>query len=417
MKNRIELLAPAGSLEALKVAVAYGADAVYCGGMRFGLRAKARNFTEEQLIEGIEYAHKYGKRVFITVNMIPHNEDLIGLEEYLLKLEEVGADAIIVADPGVFATAKAVVPKMEIHLSTQANNTNYKTFNFWHEQGVKRVVAARELSFDEIKEISEKTPDTLDIEAFVHGAMCISYSGRCLLSNVMTAKDANKGACTHPCRWRYHLVEEKRPGEYFPIIEDDHGTYIYNSKDLCMIMYIPELIDSGIYSFKIEGRMKTPFYVATVTRTYREAIDDYLKDPSLYESKKDYYMSELQKCSYRDYTTGFFHRKPGHEEQIYDRNTYIRNYNFTAMVLDYDKETKMATIQQRNKFSVGDTIEIMPKKGSIITMKVDNLWDEEGNEVESAPHPKQILRLKIEEEVEVLDIIRCINKDNNATIH
>lgn len=412
MNRQVELLAPAGSLESLKVAVSYGADAVYCGGMRFGLRAKAKNFTEEQLVEGINFAHDHGTRVFITVNMIPHNDDLVGLEDYLMKLEELGADAIIVADPGVFATAKAVVPNMEIHLSTQANNTNFKTFSFWHEQGVKRVVAARELSLKEIREIKDRTPETLDIEAFVHGAMCISYSGRCLLSNFMSGKDANKGACTHPCRWRYHLVEETRPGEYFPIVEDEKGTYIYNSKDLCMILHIPELIEAGVYSFKVEGRMKTPFYVATVTRTYREAIDDYLKDPELYKSKLDYYMSELTKCSYRDYTTGFFFGQPGAEEQIYDRATYIRRYNFTAVVLDYDEETGVATVQQRNKFSVGDTIEVMPKKGEIKSVVVDNIWNEDGESVESAPHPKQVLKLKLGFPVEERDIIRCVNKDH-----
>lgn len=412
MNNKIELLAPAGSLESLKVAVSYGADAVYCGGMRFGLRAKAKNFTKEQLQEGIEFAHSHGTRVFITVNMIPHNDDLMGLEEYLQTLEEIGVDAIIVADPGVFATAKMVVPDMEIHLSTQANNTNYKTFNFWHQQGVKRVVAARELSLEEIRTVKDRTPETLDIEAFVHGAMCISYSGRCLLSNFMSGKDANKGACNHPCRWRYHLVEETRPGEYFPIEETEKGTYIYNSKDLCMIMHIPELVEAGVYSFKIEGRMKTPFYVATVTRTYREAIDDYLKDPELYKSKLDYYMSELTKCSYRDYTTGFFFGKPGANEQIYDRATYIRRYNFTAVVLDYNEETGIATLEQRNKFSVGDTIEIMPKRGEIKAMVVEELYNEDMEPVESAPHPKQILKLKVPFAVEERDIIRCVNRDH-----
>lgn len=415
MTSKVELLSPAGSLEALKTAVLYGADAVYCGGMRFGLRAKARNFTKEQLEEGIKFAHDRGVRVFITVNMIPHNQDLVGLEDYLKTLEEIGADAIIVADAGVFSVAKSVVPNMEIHMSTQANNTNYRSFAFWHEQGIKRVVAARELSLEELKEIHDYCPDTMDIEVFVHGAMCISYSGRCLLSNVMTGKDANKGACTHPCRWKYHLVEETRPGEYFPIIEDERGTYIYNSKDLCMIYHIPELMEAGVYSFKIEGRMKTPFYVATVTKTYREAIDDYLSDPALYESKKDYYMGELMKCSYREYTTGFFFNKPGHEEQIYDRNTYIRNYNFTALVLDYDEATAMATVEQRNKFTVGDTLEFMTKKGSIVTSVVEKIWTEEGEEVESAPHPKQILKLKVDGPVEALDIVRCRNKDFKAT--
>lgn len=413
MNNKVELLSPAGSLEALKVAVLYGADAVYCGGMQFGLRAKARNFTYEQLQEGIKFAHDRGVKVYITVNIIAHNCDLEGLEDYLLTLDKLGVDAVIVADPGIFSTVKEVLPNMEIHLSTQANNTNYRTINFWFKQGVKRVVVARELSLEEIRYIRDNTDEELDIEAFVHGAMCISYSGRCLLSNYMNQKDANLGACTHPCRWKYHLVEETRPGEYFPIVEDERGTYIYNSKDLCMIQNIPDLIEAGIFSFKIEGRMKTPFYVATVTKIYREAINDYYKDPSIYEEKKEYYLNEIMKCNYRDFTTGFYYGKPGGTEQLYNTNAYIRNYNFTAIVLDYDKETQIATIEQRNKFVIGDELEVMNKVGRFNSIIVESMTDEDGAPVESAPHPKQIIKIKIPFDVEAFDIIRCVNKYNN----
>lgn len=403
--KKIELLAPAGSLEALKVAIEYGANAVYLGGPMYGLRANAKNFTMDDIKEGVEYAHKRNVRVFVTANIIAHNEDLNYIDKYFIDLEKIGVDALIIADPGIFTIAKKVVPNMEIHISTQANNTNYLGMKFWKDLGVKRVVAARELSAKEIKKISEVLPD-LDIEAFVHGAMCISYSGRCLLSNYMTGRDSNHGDCAHPCRWRYHVVEQTRPGEYFPIEEDEKGTYIYNSKDLCMIEYIPEIIECGINSLKVEGRMKSAYYVATVIKIYREAIDDYLKDPKLYESKKEYYLREVCKSSYRDFTTGFYFRKPGASEQIYDRNTYIRKYNFCGLVLDYNEDTKIATIEQRNKFSIGDQIEILLKKGEFKVETINFMQDEEGNDIEDAPHPKQIIKVKLNTPVSKWDMLR-----------
>ena len=408
MKNnkKLELLAPAGSLETLKIAVLYGADAVYLGGFQYGLRAKARNFTQEQIIEGIEFAHDHGVKVYVTGNIIPHNRHLEGMPEYFKALEKAGADGLIVADPGTFMIAKKAAPNLPLHISTQANNTNYQSARFWYEQGAERVVMARELSFKEIKQIKQNIPEELELEAFVHGAMCISYSGRCLLSNYMTGRNANLGACTHPCRWKYHLVEETRPGEYMPIVEDEEGTYIFNSKDLCMIEYIPELIDAGIYSLKIEGRMKTALYVATVVKTYREAIDDFLKDPLLYEKKKSYYIEELKKCNYRPFTTGFYIQKPKGTEQIYDNNTYIRKYTFVGMVIDYDEKTQVATIQQRNKFSIGDELEVLCQKDDNFVYHVEKIWDEEGEEVQSAPHPKQIIRLKIGRKVKKYDILR-----------
>jgi putative protease len=322
--RKTELLIPAGSLEVLKTAVIYGADAVYIGGEAFGLRAKAKNFTNDDIREGIAFAHEHGVKVYITANILAHNDDLSGVEEYFNELKEIKPDAVIISDPGVFAIAKRVIPDMELHISTQANNTNYGTYLFWHQLGAKRVVSARELSLAEIKEIRGKIPEDLEIESFIHGAMCMSYSGRCLLSNYMTGRDANQGACTHPCRWKYSIVEEKRPGEYMPVYENERGTYIFNSKDLCMIEHIPEMMDAGIDSFKIEGRMKTALYVATVARTYRKAIDDYNKDPELYKANMDWYRSEIGKCTYREFTTGFYFGKPDETTQIYDNNTYVK---------------------------------------------------------------------------------------------
>ena len=348
-----ELLVPASSLDVLKVAVMYGADAVYIGGELYGLRAKAKNFSNEDIKKGIEFAHEYGKRVFVTANITAHNRDLEGVRKYFEELKEIKPDALIISDPGVFTIAKEVCPEIEIHVSTQANNVNYATYLFWQRQGAKRVVSARELSVAEIKDIRANIPDDLEIETFVHGAMCMSYSGRCLLSNYFTGRDANLGACTHPCRWKYHIVEESRPGEYLPIEENERGTYIFNSKDLCMIEHIPDLVDAGIDSFKIEGRMKTALYVADVARTYRQAIDDYFESPKLYESKKDYYMEEISKCTYRQFTTGFFYGPTTHETQIYDNNTYVRGYVFLGIIREVDEEG-YALIEQKNKFCVGD---------------------------------------------------------------
>ncbi len=375
---------PASSLEVLKTAVIFGADAVYIGGEAFGLRAKAKNFSMEDMKEGIQFAHEHNVRVYVTANILAHNGDLPGVEEYFKELKEIGPDALIISDPGVFMIAKRVCPEIEIHISTQANNTNYGTYRFWHELGAKRVVSARELSMKEIKEIRSNIPDDLEIETFVHGAMCISYSGRCLLSNYFTGRDANQGACTHPCRWKYAVMEESRPGEYLPVYENERGTYIFNSKDLCMIGHIPDLIDAGIDSFKIEGRMKTALYVATVARTYRKAIDDYLKDPVLYEKNMPWYLDQISNCTYRQFTTGFFYGKPDSEAQIYDSNTYVKEYTYLGIVGGTNAEG-LYRIEQRNKFSVGETIEIMKPNGDNIKAKVLRIVNEEGGEAECTP--------------------------------
>ncbi|MBE5988024.1 MAG: U32 family peptidase [Paenibacillaceae bacterium] len=403
--RKTELLIPAGSLEVLKTAVIYGADAVYIGGEAFGLRAKAKNFTNDDIREGIAFAHKHGVKVYITANILAHNDDLSGVEEYFNELKEIKPDAVIISDPGVFAIAKRVIPDMELHISTQANNTNYGTYLFWHQLGAKRVVSARELSLAEIKEIRGKIPEDLEIESFIHGAMCMSYSGRCLLSNYMTGRDANQGACTHPCRWKYSLVEEKRPGEYMPVYENERGTYIFNSKDLCMIEYIPEMMDAGIDSFKIEGRMKTALYVATVARTYRKAIDDFNKDPELYKANMDWYRSEIGKCTYREFTTGFYFGKPDETTQIYDNNTYVKNYTYLGTVEAVD-ERGFARIEQKNKFTVGETIEVMKPDGRNLEVTVKGIWNEDGKAQESAPHSRQILFVELDEQLEPYDILR-----------
>ncbi|MGL6173588.1 MAG: peptidase U32 family protein [Cellulosilyticaceae bacterium] len=408
--NKIELLAPAGSLETLKIAVLYGADAVYMGGDHYGLRAKAKNFGPTEMAEGIQFAHEHGVKVYVTANIFAHNTDFEGMKDYFISLEQMGADGIIVADPGVFSIAREAVPNMEIHISTQANNTNYHTANFWIAQGAERIVMARELSFEEVKEIRDHIPNHVSIEAFVHGAMCMAYSGRCLLSNYMTNRDANHGECAQPCRWKYHVVEETRPGEYMPIEENERGTYIYNSRDLCLIEFIPELVESGIYSFKIEGRMKTPLYVATVVKAYREAIDTYLKDPAEYEAKKTYFFEEAGKASHREFTTGFYEHKPTSDDQTYTHNSYVRNYEFSGMILDYDKETGMLTIEQRRKFSVGDEVEILQPVGPCIKHIVTEMWDVEGNSIESAPHPKQIIKFKVNQEISTPAILRKMDQ-------
>lgn len=406
-KFKIELLAPAGDLEKLKIALLYGADAVYIGGEAYGLRAKAKNFDLEKMKEGIEFAHARGAKVYVTANIFAHNDDFEGMAEYFKNLEKIGADALLISDLGVFSVAKEAVPNMEIHVSTQANNTNHKGASMWYKLGAKRVVVARELSIKEITDVRKNIPEDMDIEAFVHGAMCISYSGRCLLSNYLNGRDANKGECAHPCRWKYRLVEETRPGEYMPVVENERGTYIYNSKDLCMIMHIPELVQAGVMSFKIEGRMKTAFYVGTVVKIYREAIDDYLKDPKLYESKLDYYIEEVSKASHRDFTTAFYFGKPDGEQQVYTNNTYIRGYDFIGMVQeDYDEETGCAVVMQRNKFVVGDEIEVMPAVGEAWQMVIEKMWNEDGAPIESAPHPQQILKVQFPKAVTKYDMLR-----------
>ena len=403
--RQLELLVPASSLEVLKIAVIFGADAVYIGGEVFGLRAKAKNFSMEDMAEGIAFAHEHGVRVYVTANILAHNQDLSGVREYFEELKKIGPDALIIADPAVFMIAKEVCPEIERHISTQANNTNYGTYQFWWGQGAARVVSARELSLTEIKDIRNNIPKEMEIETFIHGAMCISYSGRCLLSNYFTGRDANQGACTHPCRWKYAVVEEKRPGEYLPVYENERGTYIFNSKDLCMIEHIPELIDAGIDSFKIEGRMKTALYVATVARTYRKAIDDYLESPDKYKQNMPWYLDQISNCTYRQFTTGFFFGKPSDESQIYDNNTYMKEYTYLGIVGECNEEG-LYRIEQRNKFSIGEQIEVMKPNGDNLSVTVQRIVDEAGNDMESAPHPQQVLFIDLGQPLEAFDILR-----------
>ena len=388
--REIELLIPAGSLEVLITAVDYGAYAVYIGGEFLGLRAKAKNFSLDEMKKGLEYAHEKGKKVFVTANITAHNMDLNEAREYFKELNKIKPDAVIISDPGLFMLAKEELEGIDLHISTQANNTNYGTYNFWWNLGASRVVTARELSLEEIKGIRENIPEKMEIETFIHGSMCMAYSGRCLLSNFMTGRDANQGECTNPCRWKYSVVEEKRPGEYMPIYEDERGTYIFNSKDLCMIEHIPALIDAGIDSFKIEGRTKTSLYVATVARTYRKAIDDYLKSPKLYEENLEWYKNEIGKCTTRAFTTGFFFGKATSDSQIYDNNVYVTNYKYIGRVEKIDEKNKVL-IEQKNKFSVGDEVELMDRRGINIPLKVNAMYDIDGNAIESAPHSRQMI--------------------------
>lgn len=396
--NRLELLAPAGDLEKLKIAVEYGADAVYFGGEMFSLRAGAGNLSIEEIEEGVAFAHSRGARCHITLNIFAHNEDIEPLRAYLERLKHIPIDAFIVSDPGVITLVKEVIPDACLHLSTQANMTNYVTARFWHSMGVKRLVLARELTLEEIREIRSSIPEEMELECFVHGAMCISYSGRCLLSNFMIDRDANRGMCAHPCRWKYKLVEEKRPGEYYPVEEDGRGTYIMNSKDLCMLEHLPDLIEDGVCSAKIEGRMKSMFYVATVVSAYRKAIDAYYEDPEHYTFDRKWY-DEMLKVSHREFTTGFYYDKPTNEDQNYQTSAYTRDYSFVGKVLDYDAGTGMALVEQRNKMSLGDEIEVFGPGRDFFKQKITVLLDEENEPIESAPHPQQILHIKMEQPV------------------
>ena len=405
-----ELLVPASSLEVLKIAVIYGADAVYIGGEAFGLRAKAKNFSMADMASGISFAHERGVKVYVTANILAHNSDLPEIRKYFQELRALKPDALIIADPAVFMLAKEICPEIERHISTQANNTNYGTYQFWYQQGASRVVSARELSLAEIKEIREVIPADMEIETFIHGAMCISYSGRCLLSNYFTGRDANQGACTHPCRWKYHLMEEQRPGEYLPVFENERGTYIFNSKDLCMVEHIPDIIAAGIDSLKIEGRMKTALYVATVARTYRKALDDYKKDPKLYEKNMSWYQEQISNCTYRQFTTGFFYGQLDQSAQIYDNNTYVKEYTYLGIVGEQNLEG-LYFLEQRNKFSVGEMIEVMKPNGDNIEVVVKRITDEDGNECESAPHPQQRLYVDLGCELCKYDILRKREKE------
>lgn len=428
-RKKPELLIPASSLEVLKTAVIFGADAVYIGGEAFGLRAKAKNFSMEEMAEGIAFAHAHNVKVYVTANILAHNYDLEGAATYFEELKNMKPDtpdALIISEPGMFTIARQVWPQVEIHISTQANNTNYQTYLFWWNMGAKRVVSARELSLREIKEIRDHIPEDMEIESFIHGAMCISYSGRCLLSNYFTGRDANHGACTHPCRWKYAVVEEKRPGEYLPVYENERGTYIFNSKDLCMIEYIPEIVGAGIDSLKIEGRMKTALYVATVARTYRKAIDDYFESEEKYRANMDWYRSEISKCTYRQFTTGFYFGKPDENTQIYDNNTYVNEYIYLGIAdecgmmsalcpgwnvgnEDAAQDAYMIRIEQRNKFCVGDTIEIMKPDGSNVEAVVKGMYNENWEPVDSCPHSKQLLWIELSAKAEKYDLLRVKN--------
>lgn len=398
-----ELLAPAGNLEKLKIAVLYGADAVYVGGKSYSLREAANNFTVEELKKGLDFAHQRGVKVYVTVNLIPHNDDLEGLPEYIKELEQIGVDAIIVADPGVLDIVQEVASQLEVHLSTQANNVNWRSVNFWASQGVNRVILARELSLNEIKDINQKVK--IGTEAFIHGAICISYSGRCLLSNYMINRDANRGECAHSCRWKYTLMEEERPEEYYPIYEDDQGTYIFNSKDLCMIEHISELMDIGLDSLKIEGRMKSLHYVATVTRTYRQALDEWSKNSDDYQFKEEW-LKELKKISHRHYATGFYLGKPGPESQNYESSAYSRGYDFMGIVQDYFPEDGEAVIEVRSKFFVNDVVEFFGPETEPFVEELEYIKNEEGELIEDAPHPHQLITVKVKNPVQKYDLVR-----------
>ncbi len=404
--NKVELLAPAGNLEKLKMAIIYGADAVYFAGERFGLRAGAGNLTLQEMEEGLHFAHSAGAKGYLTVNIIPHNYHLKGLDSFLTKAAEAGVDGMIVSDPGVFRIVRQLLPQIEVHISTQANTVNYMSAEFWHSLGAKRIILARELSIDEIGEIRSRASQELELEAFVHGAMCISYSGRCLLSNYMAGRDSNLGDCAHPCRWKYHLMEEKRHGEYFPVYEDEGGTFIFNSKDLCMIEYIPQLIGCGLSNLKIEGRMKSSYYVATVVKAYREAIDTWYENPEEYNDSKGKWLEEVSKASHREFTTGFYFGRATKDTQIYDKSSYIRDYDFVGLVMEYDNRTGVATVEQRNRMFVGDTVEITGPGRDFFVQTIEWMKDADGNNIDAAPHPQQVVTMPVKHPVKPFDILR-----------
>lgn len=400
--NKPELLAPAGNLEKLKTAINFGADAVYLGGSKLNLRAFADNFSDEDLLEGLKYAHDRGKKVYVTVNVFPHNDDLIGLEVYLKQLYGLGVDALIVSDPGVISTSLETVPGLELHLSTQANTVNWKAAEFWYKQGVKRIVLAREMSMEEVREIKRRVPEGCEIEAFVHGSMCMSYSGRCVISNYMTGRDSNRGECAQPCRYKYYITEEKRPGEYFPIVEDNRGTYLLNSKDMCMIEHIPDLVESGIESFKIEGRMKSSFYVACIVKSYRQAIDSYFENPEKYSVKQEW-IDNLLKASHRKYFTGFYYNDP--DRQIFENSSYIRDYDIVGIVRSYEASTGTAVVEQRNKVFDGDSVDVLSPVGSNFSVTIKGLRNEEGNKIDAAPVAQMIYTFSSDKELMTGDML------------
>lgn len=398
----MELLAPSGDFNKLKTALHFGADAVYAGGNNYGLRQKAVNFTDDELIQAVEYCHARGKRIYVTCNIVAHNEDFNGLKEYLTFLDDIGVDGLIIADMGIFALARSIVKSAELHVSTQANVTNKYTAMEWVKAGAKRIVLARELSINEIKEIRDYLPQEISLEAFVHGAMCISHSGRCLLSNFLTKRDGNRGACVQACRWEYAIHEVNRPDNPMTISEDGRGTYIMNSKDLNMLPHIKELIDAGVESFKIEGRMKSEYYVATVVNAYRQAIDSVLRGES---DLKDY-ESELYKTKRRQFTTGFYY---GEKDSVSLEDSQSNGeYEFTAAVLGYDKENGRVKVEQRNRFRVGDELQILSANSENLnkTILISEMSDSDGNEVTDAKLVQQILTIPCGIELEPLDILR-----------
>lgn len=403
MIKKPELLAPAGNLEKMKMAILFGADAVYLGGKAFGLRALGGNFSREELKEAVAFAHERNRKVYVTVNIFPHNGDLVGLPDYLKYLAQIKVDALLVADLGVFMMCRELIPEMELHISTQANNTNWATVNAWKKLGAKRVVLAREMSLAEVREIREKCE--VDLEMFMHGAMCISYSGRCLLSNYFTGRDSNRGSCAQSCRWKYALVEETRPGQYFPIEEDDRGTYIMNSKDMCLMPHIRDVIESGVDSLKIEGRMKSVHYAASVVKAYRLAIDAYFEDPEHFLVKQEW-LDELEKVSHRKYTTGFYYHQPTAEDQIYSKTSYDQTSDFVGLVRLYDEATGWAVVEQRNNMKLGQEIEVFQPTGPLYRQKISAMKNEAGEDIDVAPHPQMILRMKMEQPVEPYTILR-----------
>ena len=405
MVKKPELLAPAGNLEKLKKAFIYGADAVYIGGEEFSLRTAAENFTIDEIREGVAFAHECGGRVYLTANIIPHNNDIDEYAKYLAEVKDIGIDAVILSDLGMFSITKEVAPELEIHVSTQANNVNYKSARTWREMGAKRIILAREMSLEEIREIRRRVQPDLELEAFIHGAMCISYSGRCLLSNYMTGRDSNQGSCAHPCRWKYYLMEEQRPGEYMPVYENERGTFIYNSKDLCMIEHMDKLIESGLTSFKLEGRVKSEFYVATIVKAYRQAIDAYFEDPENYKFNPEW-LEELKKVSHRDYTTGFYFGKPGATEQHYASSSYIRNYEMVGVVIGYDPRSGLAEVVQKNRFFRGSQVEFLRPVGKFFTQTIEELYDADGEAIDVANRPQSKVYVKVDQPVEKDTFIR-----------
>ncbi len=410
MIKKPELLAPGGSLEKLKTAIDFGADAVYIGGDAFSLRVAAENFSYEEMREGIKYAHDRGKKVYLTANIIAHNRDIPKFKTFVEEIRDLGFDAVLIADLGLFGIMRELAPEIPIHVSTQANNTNYMTANMWHKLGAERVVLGREMSFKEIAEFKENIPEDLELEAFVHGAMCISYSGRCLISNYMTGRNSNLGACAHPCRWNYSLVEEKRPGEYFDVFENERGTFIFNSKDLCTIEHIPEIVESGITSLKIEGRVKTAFYVATIVGAYRREIDRYCDDPENYKFNPEE-MEELKKVSHRPYTTGFYFGKPDSDAQVYETSSYIRDYELVGIVTGYDKETKRLEVTQRNRFFSGDEVEILEPMKPFTPLVIKNLKNDNGEAIDVAPHAEQMVTMDCDVEISIGAMLRKKKSD------